>query len=60
MPNIKVVLTDGKEKMYYNAEAYVGGGEVLYVVRKTAYGAETTLGILPKSSYQSWQSIDED
>ena len=35
MANIKVILADGKEKMYYNAEAYVGGGQVLHVVRRT-------------------------
>lgn len=60
MPNVKVVLTDGKEKMYYNAEAYVGGAGVLHVVRKTAYGAETTLEVLQRSAYQSWQSIKEN
>ncbi len=58
MANIKVILADGKEKMYYNAEAYVGGGQVLYVVRKTTYGAEVSLGLLQKHEYQSWESIE--
>ncbi len=57
MANIKVVLADGKEKMYYNAEAYVGGGQVLYVVRRTSYGAEVSLGLLQKDEYRSWESM---
>jgi hypothetical protein len=58
MANVKVVFADGKEKMYYNAEAYVGGGHVLHVVRKTPYGAEVSLALLQKREYQSWQSTE--
>ena len=57
MANVKVILADGKEKIYYNAEAYVGGGQVLYVVRRTTYGAEVSLGVLQKDEYRSWESI---
>ena len=57
MANVKVILADGKEKMYYNAEAYVGGGQVLHVVRRTPYGAEVSLGLLQKNEYQSWESM---
>jgi len=57
MANVKVILADGKEKMYDNAEAYVGGGQVLYVVRRTTYGAEVSLGVLQKDEYRSWESI---
>ena len=58
MANVKVILADGKEKMYYNAEAYVGGNQVLHVVRKTAYGAEVSLGVLQKQEYRSWESLE--
>ena len=58
MANVKVVLADGKEKMYYNAEAYVAGGQVLHVVRKTPYGAEVSLGVLQKHEYRSWESTE--
>ena len=58
MANVKVVLADGKEKVYYNAEAYVGGGQVLHVVRKMTYGAEVSLAILQKTDYRSWESTD--
>jgi hypothetical protein len=58
MANVKVVFADGKEKIYYNAEAYVGGGQVLHVVRKTPYGAEVSLAVLQKPAYQSWQATE--
>jgi hypothetical protein len=57
MANVKVILADGKEKMYYDAEAYVGGGQVLYVVRRTTYGAEVSRGVLQKDAYRSWESL---
>jgi len=57
MASVKVILADGKEKMYYNAAAYVGGGQVLYVVRRTTDGAEVSLGLLQKNEYRSWESI---
>jgi hypothetical protein len=57
MAHIKVVFTDGTEKMYDNAEAYVGGGQVLHVVRKTPYGAEVSLAILQKPEYRAWEAL---
>ncbi len=58
MVNVKVVLADGREKTYYNAQAYVGGGQVLHVVRTTSSGAEVSLGILQKDEYRSWDSTE--
>jgi hypothetical protein len=59
LANIKVIFVDGIERVYPHAEASVGGGAVLHIVWKTAYGAETTLAELPKSASQRWASTEE-
>jgi hypothetical protein len=55
MPTVRVVLKDGEEKMYDNAEAHIDTHNLLRVHR-----AENSIAEFQSEYYQYWEYVERD
>ena len=55
MPTVRVVLKDGEEKMYHNAEAHIDTHNLLRIHR-----AENSIAEFQSEHYQYWEYVERD
>jgi hypothetical protein len=55
MPTVRVVLKDGEEKMYHNAEAHIDTHNLLRIHR-----AENSIAEFQSEYYQYWEYVERD
>jgi hypothetical protein len=55
MPTVRVVLKDGEEKLYHNAEAHIDTHNLLRIHR-----AENSIAEFQSEYYQYWEYVERD